>query len=191
MKHFYEDIQGWFTFPNLYKQLVDIAKGPSHFVEIGAWKGKSSAFMAVEIINSNKSIVFDIVDTFKGSEEHLDENSTAFEPVLKETGSIRSIFDSNMKEVIDRINVFEMDSLEAAKKYEDESLDFIFIDASHDYESVKKDLEVWYPKTKLGGIFAGHDVFYPPVRKAVDEFSTKLEIPFVTSEDCWIFISQR
>lgn len=38
-----------------------------------------------------------------------------------------------------------------------EEIDFIFLDANHTYESVKRDLEQWWPKVKSGGIFSGHD----------------------------------
>jgi len=41
--------------------------------------------------------------------------------------------------------------------FEDESLDFIYIDANHSYDYVKADMDMWYPKLKKGGLFAGHD----------------------------------
>ena len=48
-------------------------------------------------------------------------------------------------------------SWEAATLFEDNSVDFVFIDADHQYESVKKDITAWYPKIKIGGIMSGHD----------------------------------
>lgn len=41
--------------------------------------------------------------------------------------------------------------------FKDYSLDFVYIDANHTYESVKEDINMWYPKVKIGGIVAGHD----------------------------------
>jgi SAM-dependent methyltransferase len=50
-----------------------------------------------------------------------------------------------------------MPSDEAAKLFEDGSLDFVYLDASHDYASVRSDLLSWYRKVRPGGIMAGHD----------------------------------
>ena len=62
MEHFYKNIKGWFTFPNLYKQVVEKQQSEAHFVEVGSFLGKSTCCMAVESINSNKNIKFDCVD---------------------------------------------------------------------------------------------------------------------------------
>lgn len=48
-------------------------------------------------------------------------------------------------------------SVKAARRFADETLDFVFIDAAHDYESVKEDIEAWAPKVHRDGIVAGHD----------------------------------
>ena len=81
-------------------------------------------------------------------------------------------------------------SPEASSHFTDESLDFIYIDASHSYQAVKDDLIAWWPKLKSGGLFAGDDytfVINPGegeygVVKAVDEFEKKHDLQvFVTS----------
>lgn len=69
-----------------------------------------------------------------------------------------------------KIVFIEKNSLDAAAEIEDGSLDFIFIDADHSYEAVLADLKAWYPKVKSGGLMAGHDIYYSPVTKAVNEF---------------------
>jgi len=65
-----------------------------------------------------------------------------------------------------------MNSLESYKLFEDESIDFLFIDGDHKYETVKKELKFWYPKIKNGGTIGGHDFFAEgnQVKKAVEEF---------------------
>jgi hypothetical protein len=65
--------------------------------------------------------------------------------------------------------------------FPDEFFDFIYIDADHTYEGIKRDLIDWYPKVKVGGVFCGHDYtnkthgsirgpFKFGVARAVDEF---------------------
>lgn len=77
----------------------------------------------------------------------------------------------------ERARIIRKDSVIAAGDFEDQSLDFVFIDADHNYEAVKKDIEAWLPKVKDGGIISGHDYEnenFPAwgVKKAVDELGT-------------------
>jgi hypothetical protein len=48
-------------------------------------------------------------------------------------------------------------SMDAVKKFEDNSLDFVFIDGNHAYEYVTDDITKWAKKVRPGGIIAGHD----------------------------------
>lgn len=48
-------------------------------------------------------------------------------------------------------------SMNAVKRFADESLDFVYIDAAHDYDHVIEDVREWEKKVKKGGIVAGHD----------------------------------
>ena len=166
MEHFYESIQGWCDgIETLYKLVAGNSRDGDHFVEIGCWRGKSSAFMAVELANSGKQVRFDCVDTWKGSEEHQ-EGGVNFDPaVLDDT--LYNDFLANMKPVEGRFNPIRMSSVEAASLYEDNTLDFVFIDGAHDYDSVMADVAAWFPKVKSGGVIAGHDLPYPPVQRAV------------------------
>lgn len=69
----------------------------------------------------------------------------------------------------DRISILKGVSWEMASNIKDASLDFVFIDASHDYDSVVKDITAWYPKMKARGFFCGHDINLPGVYKATKE----------------------
>lgn len=181
MEHFDNKIQGWNTgIPPLYKQLVEHVGDGSHFVEVGTWKGKSASFMAVEIINSGKNIKFDCIDTWVGAgnetEYDIDEHV--------QNGTLYEHFIENMKPVEGYYTPIRLPSLEAVMMYEDESLDFVFIDAAHDYENVKLDITAWYPKVKKGGIFAGHDSYHAPVMQAVNECLTNVQ----NTGACWLVI---
>ncbi len=50
-------------------------------------------------------------------------------------------------------------SMDAVKKFQDKSLDLVFIDACHGYKEAKEDLEIWLPKIKKGGWIVGHDFY--------------------------------
>lgn len=56
-----------------------------------------------------------------------------------------------------------------ADKIKDGIADLVFIDADHSYEAVKRDIEKYSPKLKVGGLLTGHDIDYPGVNQAVTE----------------------
>ena len=62
-------------------------------------------------------------------------------------------------------------SYNISNQFQDNQYEFVYIDADHTYESVKKDLELYLPKVKNGGIIGGHDYTdnWVEVRQAVDE----------------------
>lgn len=77
---------------------------------------------------------------------------------------------------MDKIELLEMDSTVAASHIPDHSLDYIFIDGDHSYSAVVRDLDNYWDKVKIGGIFAGHDWNLPEVNQAVNEFRQKNNI---------------
>jgi predicted O-methyltransferase YrrM len=182
MEHFYKNLgENWFTYPGLYSMIVDKYPTNSHFVEVGVWKGMSASYMAVEIINSKKNIKFDCIDIW----EYLDDQSDIPEILFED---IYQTFLKNIDPVKHIITPIKELSCEGAKRYENESLDFVFIDAAHDYESVKKDITAWLPKIKKGGTIAGHDYSWcEDVKKAVHEFFQEKEIH--VREGCWIYFN--
>jgi predicted O-methyltransferase YrrM len=167
MKHYYKNIQGWFyrTQKGIYDEEIARADDHSQFVEIGAWKGKSTAYMAVEIINSGKSIKLNTVDTWEGSNEAAHKRDQAIID-----GILYEEFCANMVPVESVVTAIRMTSIEASKEFNDGQLDFVFIDASHKYEDVKQDIIHWLPKVKVGGTLGGDDIkAFKGVKRAVDE----------------------
>ena len=57
----------------------------------------------------------------------------------------------------EKVEWLRMLSEEAVKFIPDDSVDFVYIDARHDYCAVTEDLELFWPKLRVGGIMAGHD----------------------------------
>ena len=187
MNHYYKSVtsENWFDYQKFYSSAVMEFGHGSHFIEVGSWKGQSSCYMAVEIINSNKNIRFDCVDTWK-----IDTDQSEFwKSISVDTGiDLYDIFLQNIEPVKNYINIVRELSRIAADRYSDNSIDFVFIDAAHDYESVTNDLIAWYPKIKIGGMLAGHDYFnrHVEVKCAVDNFFNSRGIEVLFSDDkCW------
>lgn len=82
---------------------------------------------------------------------------------------VRNRFVKNTRGYRGRVKELRGISWEMAKHVEDNSLDFIFIDADHEYESVVRDILAWTPKVKPGGMVSGHDTHFPGVLKAINE----------------------
>jgi hypothetical protein len=83
-----------------------------------------------------------------------------------------------------RSTIWRLTSIEAAARIQRHSLDFVYIDARHDYKAVMEDLDAWFDKVRPGGIVAGHDYIDGTfaagefgVKSAVDEFFAERELP--------------
>ena len=89
-----------------------------------------------------------------------------------EKENVQLLYEQNIEDLKVCADLLCMDSLSASKRIADASQDFIFLDASHDYESVLADLNAWYPKLTEKGLIVGHDYSekFPGLKKAVREF---------------------
>ncbi len=158
MEHFYQTIDGWCDYEDIYREAITRAEDGAVFVEIGAFKGKSGVFAGVEILNSGKKITLNLVDHFKGNAEHLDPASPWHEAELAQNPEyLFEVCTKNLEPVKDAVTIIRKTSVQAAKQFKANSLDFVFIDGSHDTDSVCSDIDAWLPKVKAGGIIAGHD----------------------------------
>jgi predicted O-methyltransferase YrrM len=164
MEHFYDKIKGWSSETDQGELLKTILKTLNKeeivIAEIGVYMGRCTAMWNVELINSGVDYKYYAIDHFQGSSEH-DKNIDYYNETKK-----------NIESIKEKVNLIKNDSLSECKNYSDEFFDVVYIDASHDYESVKKDIQEWIPKVKSGGIICGDDYTdgWPGVKKAVNEF---------------------
>lgn len=107
-------------------------------VELGCYEGKTSAALA----SNCEGMVFSIDPFFRG------RLGVCWGQVIAKNYSRRK----NLR------NLCYLKGLshEAVRSF-NKSVAFLFIDADHSYESVKKDWDDWFPKVQAGGIIALHD----------------------------------
>ncbi len=126
-----------------------------HVCEVGSWAGRSAIVMA------NAGALVTCVDTWEGSKN--DQGCKAYDG---SRGSPLEVFKRNT--LHHAITPWVGRSPEAANDFPDGHFDIVYIDAEHDYESVKADIAAWKPKAKH--ILAGHDYHsFPDVRRAVQD----------------------
>lgn len=181
MEHFYQNIQGWFNYEDIYDTAVQLAPDNAKFVEIGSWRGKSTAYLGVTIVNSGKNIQVDCVDTWRGSEtEEVHQEDPA---VINDT--LYDEFLGNMKP-FNFIVPRRQTSRDAVHLYQDNSLDFVLIDGSHEYAEVVHDITEWLKKVKPGCLLAGDDYEWPGVKQAVQELLPTAEI--IHGPGLWVYM---
>lgn len=158
----HEAIPGWFNFSRAYLEAIELAKDGARFVEVGCWAGRSAVFLASQIAQSGKKIRLHCVDHWQGSAEHqADPNLTdIYDIFLANTRSLREALG-------DDFVVMRSDSVKAAKRFKNASLDFVWLDAGHALEEVRADIRAWLPKVKPGGVIGGDDFPMEGVRDAV------------------------
>jgi len=144
-----------------------LTHGFVHGAELGVQKGNNLKYL-LDNIPHLKMIGVDI-----WSDKSVRFNNTKSEDLEKDTTSINYGFYQELlkytRQVHPRLVLYRHFTSYATKFVEDESLDFAFVDAGHEYEDVKEDIANWLPKIKKGGYLLGHDINQAQVRRAVTE----------------------
>ena len=165
------EIPGWFSYKGLYDEFIQKSPDNSVFVEVGAWFGKSTTYLANQIKKSNKNVKLFTVDTFKGT----DNDKFQLDVVESFGGDIFYEFIENSvaTKTFDDIEIIKDTSENASHLFQNSSVDFLMLDAGESYNEVKSNISCWYNKIKPGCYIAGDDYginIFPGVTQAVDEY---------------------
>ncbi len=182
-------IQGWLTDAEA-DQLFRLAREstPNHCplaVELGSWKGKSAVMIAAGLLGKNRPKLY-CIDPF-GCDENPEYQKAYYDPLMRDSRrSVEETFRRNVKRSgMEHIVVpLKGYSFELCRQWI-EPIDFLFIDANHEYEAVLRDFSVWSHFLKPGGVIAFHDVNnqWPGPKRVVAERITSPEYSAVQQVD--------
>ena len=169
------EIPGWFGWRSAQEEAVASFPEGSRFVEVGAYLGRSLCSLGEVVELSRKRFTVIGVDTCRGSgSEGSKQRDYHGAAVAEGGGTIAGMLHRNIISCgyADSISLIVADSITASTFFADRSLEWVHLDARHDYESVKLDISAWLPKVASGGWLSGDDydkVKWPEVVAAVSE----------------------
>jgi predicted O-methyltransferase YrrM len=173
-------------------ELVNCVKTlPGNVIEIGCWEGKSTIAIANACYPDN--LICN--DTWLGNEteskltgiKHITE-------VILETRDVYNIFINNMnKNTKQNYSVIKEDCIQWLKTY-NETIKFIHIDASHEYESVAETIKLVLPNIVRGGIICGDDFLNSHIGRTdlnggVEKAVRELLPGFYNKENLWFWVN--
>jgi hypothetical protein len=128
---------------------------PKVLVEVGVYAGALSAMFAT-IPSIERQY---IVDSWQGGYSGFDQKHME--------GIANSVL--TWAGTQPKVTVHRMDSAEAAKLFDDESIDFFHTDGDHSLAGIRADIVAWLPKVKKGCILSGDNYEIPTVAQGVGE----------------------
>jgi cephalosporin hydroxylase len=159
------DIGGqMFDFKEYYEMVAERLPNNCKIGEVGIANGKSAIYLAEKILSLGKKIDrFVLIDSMQYGGNY----------------QIQTIINHLIKSGVGQhCELIIKNSLDASCEFPNNYFDYVFIDASHEYELTKADIRLWYRKVKGDGFLAGHDYNADEVNRAVDEVLSK-EIVYV------------
>jgi len=143
------EIDGWLS-DSEGELLYELAKGVpggQAIVELGSWKGKSTVWLAKGTEAGQRNKVHSI-DPHSGSKAHISEGETNTYPAF-----INNLTKAGVQDVV--VPLVKTPA-EAVKRWR-EGIGLFWIDATHEYEDVKRDFLSWEPYLLPGARVAFHD----------------------------------
>lgn len=143
---------------------------PLSVVEIGCWKGRSTIALALGVRSRGKGKVY-AIDPHTGSKEHIEVYGT-----VDTFGEfLRNIQKAGIDDVVEPIR---STSHEASLQFQPNSVDVLFIDGSHEYEDVLRDIEDWARILADSALVAFNDPLWPGVYRAIREVVLRSQSPY-------------
>lgn len=193
-------ITGWYDWHEWATETISRLPDGAIYVELGCFLGKSTTAIAGLMKQAceqgpeggpnpfRHKLSLHAVDLFE-----LDESADprVLEKIPDGSRAFGKFFEANLKAAGVRkfVKMIKKATAAAALDYEPQSVDVVFVDADHAYDSVLADILNWWPKLKLGGVMAGHDIHsFDSVWKAAHDAAAELKMPLeiVAAQNIWV-----
>lgn len=166
-----DKVTGWLS-PGQERCLFDIASGlpgNAKILEIGCYLGRSTASIASACLGTGRRVF--CIDTFAGNDSDFRNGVNS---ISWEGEDFFPVWDRHLQEAGVRHLVTPLrGTSQALASAWVEPVDFLFIDASHQFDDLLHDVRCYGPRVKPGGILALHDVTpgWPDVYRVWHEFT--------------------
>ena len=174
------DKQGWDSDHPILRKCIEQLR-PTTIAEVGVWKGRSALNMVAYCRNAGIRAEILCIDTWLGNPQHwLNREDPACYDSLKIKNGFPQLYWTFLRNVVDAgaqdmITPIPMPSETAFYVLEQlkVSLDLVYLDAGHEYESVSGDLKRYWSLLRPGGVLIGDDYEpnWPGVMRAANRFA--------------------
>jgi len=185
------DVFGWNSRSHVFARLIGETK-PNTIIEVGTWLGASAINMAEETRKAGLETKIYCVDTWLGAEEFWTRWADTPERDLKCRNGLPQVYFDFLSNVVEHgvqdmivpvTNTSHIGSM--ILKHRGVEAQLIYIDGSHEYEDVRRDIQDYMPILTSGGVMFGDDMGWKEVREAVED---SLGESFEMVEDnFWVF----
>lgn len=165
-----DGVEGWLAIDDavwLARYVARVAARDANpvIVEIGSWKGRSTIAMALALRRAGRGTLFAI-------DPHLGVSSSPSDTMPEFLSNLNN---AGVADLVEPIRTFSREPLE---RFADRSVSFLFLDGSHDYDEVVRDIAAWEPKMAENAVIAFDDADWPGVNQAIREHLTRYGTPF-------------
>jgi predicted O-methyltransferase YrrM len=186
--------EDWYSYDQC-NDLIELVKSVNHLegvlIEIGCWEGKSTICIAnncfPNVLICNDTWLGNVAESKVTGEKHITE-------VILEQRDVYNTFISNMNNNTNKnYTVVKQDCIEWLQTF-NESVKFIHIDASHEYDSVAETIRLILPNMVNGGIICGDDFINSNINRhdlngGVERAVRELLPGFQNKENLWFWIN--
>lgn len=189
-----EDLTGWNGDKKIFGELVAEIK-PKTIIEVGTWKGLSAINMGKHVKKNNLETTIYCVDTWLGAIEFWDKFNNTEERNLLLKNGYPQIYYQFLSNVVhngleDTILPFPNTSENGFRYFKSKKInaDMIYIDASHEYDDVYKDVGNYINILNQGGVIFGDDYkHWVGVRNAINDFTKQNNLHLeIIENNFWI-----